>query len=126
MVMRPLDPQELLEQCELAGEADVLEVAADPDGHGTLAKLRFRKIVKGRVQRYRNEPADLAIVKMRGSTHGPSGEPILGAWSDRYQAGTTVFTHLNWSKDGGGYETSWWNAVTHIRRSRGFWKRLFG
>ncbi len=117
--MRPLNPAELLEQCDLAGEVEVLELGRDATGRA-VARLQFTKIAKGRVRRAKGEWRKVALVRLRGSSRDENGTPILGSWSDYYQPGTAVFTHLIWDADLGAYETSWWNAVGPIDPNRKF------
>jgi hypothetical protein len=113
MVARPLDPDELLAAADLAGEARVLSVV---DG---VARLRFERVVKGRPRAAGRRLLRLGLgrvveVKLRGERRGPRGEPILGEWSDRYQAGERVFTHLSWDHEARAYRTLWWNATRRL------------
>lgn len=143
MAMRPLEPFELLERCDLAGEARVLALTPNPMGWGTVAKLEFTRIVKGcvtrlrnewpdvalvetnrewrspsdsnerHIQRFRKKPLNFTVVKLRSKLSKPPSKCILGSSSnDYYEAGTLVFTHLNWDPSKGIYRTAWWNAVS--------------
>jgi hypothetical protein len=106
MVMRPLEPAELLERCDLAGEALVLTVAPDPSGSGMLARLYFRKVLKGPVRSRPDDGPSVATVGMRPRY----SRAVLGDWSDSYEPGTLVLTHLSWDPEEGVYRTTWWNA----------------
>lgn len=110
MVARPLEPEELLARCDLAGMAEVLDIVSSPDRLGQAARLRFSKITKGRVLTDGWFWPRIAIVKLRE----PVDEPMPGAWSDYYQPGTRVFTYLDWDPAFKVYRTSWWNAVQVI------------
>ncbi len=126
MVMRPLEPRELLERCDLAGEAQVLDIKSATIGHGMIARLRFTQIVKGSVQRSQKGKRNVAVVALRDRAETSSGEVVLGAWSDSYEPGMTVFTHLDWDAAASTYHTTWWNAVTPVDREikQGFWSHL--
>ena len=110
MVAAPLTPEELLELCDLAGVAHVLDVGLNPSGWGVVAKLRFSKIVKGGVRTGGWFSPRVALVKVREL----SPQPIPGEWSDYYEPGTQVFTHLNWDEQSRLYATTWWNAVNIV------------
>jgi hypothetical protein len=112
MVMRPLEPDELLERCDLAGEAYVLTVRPDASGAGVVARLDFRKVAKGPVRALPGEHPNIASVAMRPRQPRPSEAPILGDWSDAYEPGTLVFNYLSWDPATGVYRTTWWNART--------------
>lgn len=138
-MMRPLEPSELLARCDLAGEAKVLTVGRNPLGRGIVARLEFIRIVKGRVEDFRTELPGIAIVESdqrRSFAHEPRPKrfqhetlnipvvrlrrtmrrpppPIIGDGGPVcYEAGSFVFTHLNWAADKGVYVSSWWNAVS--------------
>lgn len=122
-MLKPLEPDELLKLCSLAGEADVLTVGAHPVASwGIFARLEFRRIVRGRVRRVSGERLRHAIVMLREPALDPQGRMLLGEWTDMnaYRPGTSVFTYLTWECDWekrlGVYRTTWPNAVTRLAR----------
>ena len=116
MVMRPLEPDELLERCDLAGEAVVLTVRPGASGAGMVARLDFRKVVKGPVRALPDEGPTIATVAMRPTRPDSEEAQMLGGWSDSYESGTLVFTHLSWDAEARVYRTTWWNARSLLSR----------
>lgn len=120
LMMRPLEPDELLSRCDLAGEAKVLTVGPNPVGPGIFARLEFTRIVKGRIETFQTELSGIAIVES-GRRQSLVNErkrspPIIGGGGPVcYDAGTFVFTHLNWVPEKGVYVSSWWNAVSVLQ-----------
>lgn len=121
MAMRPLEPSELLAQCDLAGEARVVAVMRDPTRSGSLVKLHFSQILKGRVMPAQGEGSAIAVVAVPDPYRSCSEAPILGGPGDNpYRAGDLVMTHLIWDAEAGLYRTIRWNAVTVLsRKERG-------
>ncbi len=114
-MMRPLEPDELLEICDLAGEARVCAIETLPGNPARHARLRFTRIVKGQIfQRPGGKADDTVWVRLRDQKTMGDGGAILGDWNDRYPVGERVFTYLCWAEreDGWAYRTTWWNAVT--------------
>jgi hypothetical protein len=110
MVMRPLDPQELLDASDIAGEAIVKKVTHDARGR-PIAQLRFTRLRKGFWKLWFCRTVNVA---MRGDDTSSTGEVILGSWTDGYASGTRVFTHLVWDDEDKAYRTTHWNAVREL------------
>jgi hypothetical protein len=121
-MQRPLEPDELLKLCHLAGEANVLELGSHPTAPGRCARLQFTRFVKGRFHLAARGHLRHAIVWLRRDDRDPDGNAILGTWSDWncYVPGEAVFTHLTWYRERerqiGVYQTTWYNAVSRIER----------
>jgi hypothetical protein len=107
MVTPPLSQQQLMEISELAGEAVVTAVSGD------AARLRFRRITKGRIRgngllsRLGLLRSTDMVLSREGITH--MGEPVLGSWSEELRPGDQVVIHLVFSD--AAYRTPVWNAI---------------
>jgi hypothetical protein len=91
---RPLEPNELLERCDLAGEARVLTIQTNRSGVGAIARLEFTSIVKGRVENFRNELQGIARVE----SAPPPTRPIPGMIriSVSFSTNRSTYRWSNW------------------------------
>lgn len=135
-MMRPLEPHELFERCDVAGEAQVLALLPSPSSRCSPAKLDFERVVRGRLEsicgqlptiafvefnrvwrepgvegeprleRSGKEPSTVAVVKLPRSPH-PESDLTLGTATAHCEVETRIAAHLNWDPQAGCYRTTW-------------------
>ena len=112
MALRPLNAEELLERCDLAGVARVVSVGRATPTSPNIARLDFVRLYKGEAG------PGYVHVRLHGGALTADGRPVLGGWSDwwDYPVGALVETHLDWNTGREVYETSWPGAVSEIDR----------
>lgn len=124
MAPPPMNRQQLLDRCDLAGIAMVAPFRKSEPGEG-FAKLAFFELRKGSVRDAAGRPAPFAYVALRPGHDAQSRvPPVLGGWSDedRFEVGDTVLVYLNWSESRQAYVTTWINAVLPARAPEIPWR----
>ena len=124
MAPPPMNRQQLLDRCDLAGIAMVAPFRKSEPAEG-FAKLAFFELRKGSVRDASCRPAPFAYVAMRDRHDPRSREPVIaGGWSDEdsFEVGESVLVYLNWSERERAYVTAWINAVAPTRTPAISWR----